>query len=390
MKRVLRLLFAENKRAWKLFPKMLLQAIVPVLVTGAVAFCASKMLYQDETVTIKVAVVLEEENTMTQFALDYVKEAEEDVEFVEYNGKDALRALKEKECAAVIVLQAELIDSILSGENAPVLVVCNEDMEAAFFLRELTDAGAKLLSVAQAEIYALYDLVEQYEVEDALYDLQMKVNLNNITLAMGRDDLFHYKTVSATGNVSTNIYYLSSVLLATLLFLGMPMGMFLKGDQEVFLRQLTKAGNGAGMQQGCRLLAVVGIYTVLLCGVALALSAFGMEKIQVGVLLIVGVSIAAFVLCIYELVEKKSSAVLLLAFLTAVFLFVGGGIVPTVFLPDFLKTVSKCLPSTYWLLAGAEALSGTFYKGAVVYSLIYAVVFLGTAIFLRHRKVVAK
>ena len=74
MKRMLLLLCAENKRAWKIFPKMLLQAIVLALVAGTIAFCATNLLYRDTPTQVRVAVVVEEDNQLTEFALEYVKQ----------------------------------------------------------------------------------------------------------------------------------------------------------------------------------------------------------------------------------------------------------------------------------------------------------------------------
>ena len=56
----------ENKRAWKIFPKMLLQAIVLALAAGTIAFCATKLLYKEEAIKIRAAVVVEEENQLTK------------------------------------------------------------------------------------------------------------------------------------------------------------------------------------------------------------------------------------------------------------------------------------------------------------------------------------
>ena len=156
MKGMIRLLCAENRRAWKIFPKMLLQAIVLALMAGTIAFCATKILYKDNGIEIKAAVVNEEENPLTEFAMDYIKQAEDGVEFVECNKEQAMEGLKKNEFTAVIILPEQLIEGILSGENASAVVIYNESLSiAGGFFKELTQAGVSMLSVAHAAKHKL-------------------------------------------------------------------------------------------------------------------------------------------------------------------------------------------------------------------------------------------
>ncbi len=88
-------------------------------------------------------------------------------------------------------------------------------------------------------------------------------------MALGRGSLFHYKQVSATGSLSIQDYYFASAVTALLLFMGLPMGMFLKRDGPASPGQYKRAGVGEGGQQAARWLTVFGIYgAVALAGAA--------------------------------------------------------------------------------------------------------------------------
>lgn len=412
MKRIVALWRAENKRAWKIFPKMILQATVLALAAGAVAFCAAKLLYQREAVEIPVAVVMEEENSLTEFALDYVKQTEENVTFIVCSSTEAAEGLEKGEYAAVIVLAGQLVEGILNGKNPPVLVIFHEKFSlAGGFLKELTQAGATLLSAAQAEIYAIYELAEEFDAQTQTAQFADTLNLENLSLAMGRSGLFQYKEVSATGGLSLKTYYAAAAVTAVLLFFAMPMGMFLKQDGKVQFRQYKRAGIGSMAQQLVRLLTVLGLYgAVLLTGELLVflgegagiLSGSGGFYEALGVAGIKGFSgsmtgflsmwltagsIGAFVLLVYEAVEKKSSGVFALAFLSVLLLFLSGGMIPKAFFPAELREAFFWLPSNFWLNGIGCALAGEAAVRDVGISSMYGLVFLAAAVALRQRRV---
>lgn len=386
MKRWFRLFQAENKRAWKVFPKMLLQAIVLAFAAMAIAFCAAKVLYQDEAMIIRAAVVMEEENQMTEFAYQYVKEAEKDVEFVKCGKEEAFEGLEKGRFAAVIVLGDKLIEGILNGQNPSVLVVCSEGLAGTGdFLKELTRAGADMLSAAQAEIYAMYELAGELEITEGLTELQNRINLNNLDMAMGRSSLFQYREVSATGELSVQTYYFVSAVTILFLFLGLPMGMFLKRDNTAAIRQYRRAGIGGAGQQAARWLTIFFLYAAVTGVTAVVCGCLGKGGIQfAGIWLIAG-SMAAFELMIYEAVERKSSAVLLLAFFSVILLFLSGGIIPRIFFPDHIRRISEVLPSSFWIGGIGSAVSGIFDGRQIGISILYGIGFFGMSVYFRYR-----
>lgn len=395
MKQIIRLLCAENKRAWKIFPKMLLQAIVLALVAGTIAFCATKLLYKDNVIEVKAAVVVEEENQLTDFALEYVKQAEEGVEFVECSREEAMEGLGKNEFATVIILPEQLIEGILSGENVAAEVIYNDSLAmAGSVFKELTRAGTSMLSVAQAEIYAMYELAWEVGAESGLKNFQDTINKENLNLAMGRSSLFFEQEVSATGNYSLQGYYAASAIAAIMMFFGIPMGMFLKQDRKVLLVQYKRIGIDAGKQQFSRWITVMGIYGVvaLVIGFASMLmvgkNLYKMLSLT-GVIWFVSGSMAALLLLLYEMTEKKSSAILLTTFLTVILLFLSGGIIPRVFFPETFRTVAEYLPSTFWLEGIAGALESENGVWEMCGSLLYGILFFTGAVFLRHKKVVS-
>ena len=60
-----------------LFPRMLFQAILLMMIIGVIAFCGVRGLERDPlAASIDIAVVVQEDNRMTQMALAYVENME--------------------------------------------------------------------------------------------------------------------------------------------------------------------------------------------------------------------------------------------------------------------------------------------------------------------------
>ena len=74
MKRTLILWKLELKRTIKLLPAMLLEAALLFSVLGAIAYGVSKLLYRDSPMLqITIAVIEEEENPLTDLAMQYIQ-----------------------------------------------------------------------------------------------------------------------------------------------------------------------------------------------------------------------------------------------------------------------------------------------------------------------------
>ena len=100
-------------------------------------------------------------------------------------------------------------------------------------------------------------------------------------------------------------------------------------------------------------------------------------------------SVAAFLLFIYEVTEKKSSAILLTTFLTVILLFLSGSMIPQIFFPDTLRGVAEYLLSTFWLAGIGSALEGRMDAQEMLGSLLYGILFFAGAVCLRHKRVVS-
>ena len=380
MKQTLILWKLELKRTIKQLPGMLLEAVLLLAVLGVAAFGAVKFLYQDSSIVqVSVAVVEEEENPLTDLVINYVQGMEsisESCRFLPVSKEEGFAMLEKGEAAALVLLPGGVIEGILNGSNVPVQVYFPENagIESAL-LKELTDAGVRMLDVAQAQIYGIYDTAKEYGALENLSVLEADIDRYNLAFALERLALFRTQEVSATGNLSMIEYAVASGFIFFLLLLGMACYPMMQPYSDVMKKQLMREGVSNGWQCFGKWLCGLGAMGIggLCFGLAIkgGLSLFGYAKwfpkpqngqaaAWVMTCVLILLCITTFVFLIFQMAGSGTAAILILFFLAVIMMYVSGGFLPSAFLPDAVCEVGKFLPTTYLIEA-----AGSLYRGTV-------------------------
>lgn len=370
MKMFFRLLAAEFRRMAGELPNMAARLGVMALVLGAVIVCVIKTdhrLWRVHPFTIGYTV--EEGDRLGAFAVFYVEHMESVsgiCQFVPVTEEEGINGLESGELAAYIQFPGQFIEKIIDGTNEPVFISLPEEggAEAALF-QNLAKAGADMLSVSQAEIYASYSLATKYGRPELIPDMQEDINNWNLKLALNRNDMFHNQVLSATGQVTALEYGTASFLVFLLFLTGIPCSGFLMPASSS-LRGMFRRAGVAGWEQILAKLLVMAAALALTALMALGGIHLGNRA---GLLLTAGwnlemfQNIGAVSLCIASMlvwcgqtVPQKPAMILLLFWMSLLLILISGGFLPSVFLPEFLQTAAQILPGT-WLL---KEMAGVF------------------------------
>lgn len=401
MKRTLILWKLELKRTIKLLPAMLLEAALLFAILGAVAYGASKFLYRDSPILqITIAVIEEEENPLTNLAMQYIQGMESiaaSCQFLVVSKEEGFSMLQEGKAAAALVLPGGMIDGIMNGNNVPVQVYFPEHagIESAL-LKELTDAGVQMLRVAQAEIYGIYDTAKNYGALEQLSVLEGEIDRFNLAFALERLALFQVQEVSATGNLSFLQYGIASGVVFFLLLLGMAcypvMQSYPAVLQEQFLRQGISIGRQCIGKWLCGVCSMgIGFFSLFLMikglSGALGYTAW-MPEIGIGqsiVCVIILLCATTFIYFIFQLADNTTAAILLLFFLSVVMVYCSGGFLPSVFLPEAVQKIGRILPTAYLIEAVGSLYLGKMPGKTIVVLLCYTAFFQTAAYGIRKK-----
>lgn len=376
----LRYLLMEIKGTLKLLPRMLLQACLLLGLAGMIVYCGVRSMGREAlSVSVDIAVAVREDNVATEMALAYVENLESLSQFCRFRRvteAEGAKLLKEGQVAALILLPEQLVEGILNGAN-PSVTVCfpkNAGLEALLF-KEMTEAGEGLLRVAQAQIYAVEDTARRFGLEEQAARIEAGIDSTNLAFALDRLALYDAGRVSAFGSMNAVQFYLSSGSVLFLLLSGMAMYPVVQLRPQPFRRQLERQGTGRIWQGFCQWICTVlgmGVPAGMLWAAVRLLTAHGPEAvaarimtaggtgtgIRTGIAAMLLVTAATIVYLLHTLAGSGTSGILLVFAVSVVMVFTAGGLVPSLFLPDVVRTVGERLPAARMIRAMNSLLTG--------------------------------
>ena len=377
-------LYVELKKTIGMFPRMLLQAILLMILIGAIAFCGVKAMEKEPlAVGARIGVVVREENTVTKMALRYVENMEsvsQICDFVQVPEEEGFRLLERREIAALVILPEQLVEGIMNGQNPAVDVIFpqNAQLEAMLF-RELTESGARLLRVAQAQIYGAADTAVEYGLTDRLSVMETEIDSYNLAFALDRLAMYDEETVSATGQMSVLQYYAASGIVLFILLSGMAVYPVMQQEPPSFQKQLKRQGTGTMWQLFCKWMCGF-VCMALFCGIALIIIELAgiirpdigviIQSVPVsrrnhysigsyiGIMLLVLITVTTLIRMIYSLSGSRTGGILLILLVTVIMIYLSGGFIPSVFLPKIMQSLGDRLPTSYMIHAVGGLFAG--------------------------------
>ena len=389
----------ELKRALKVIPGFLAGAAVLVILLGAAAFSAGSLIYKGTAVgRIPVGMILPEDDRLAKqviSALGTLDSVKTVCDFVYVNREEGEKGLADGRFYCLMDVPAGFVQDIMDGTNTPVTVIFPENAGVeAGLMRKLTSSAARTLSVSQAAIYAADELCRENGREDLIPQAEKDLNTLYLKYSASREGYFGSREVSAAGQVSMTQYYGIAGFVLALLLLGIPAASFLAPGSPAFEQKLRMLGVGrwkAEAARGAAVFLLFGGFSLAAGAAAFFLGNGGSFLGEIrnpaygaAALFLTSLLAAALVLFIYELAGSMTAGVMVLFFGSLVMAFLGGGLLPSVFLPAALRQLGKWMPAK-WML---DALTGAFaapVPGALARLAAMAAVFFCLAALARRR-----
>lgn len=388
---------AELKKGMKELPYALLGMSALCLILGTVAFCAAKLLYHKEDLTRSdVAIVTSDtDDSYLQLAMNLISNMDSTsltMDFHIMSDQEARLALQRHQVIAVLFLPEQLINGILYGSNPPIQVLFStKDVLSSVFLTETTLAGARLLSGAQAAIYAAGEIHTALGRQDALPDAYDKINRTNLNYALNREKIFNEDATSLQGTGSTTIYYAAAGILLILFFITTAFTAMLRRENRDYY-QLLFSRNVSSLQyllaKICSLALFLFLLQILLYLIASLIPALkdieGLvlrpRRILKGGNLLFFLSnsflLSAYANMIFLAAKDVSSGILISYSISSLLAFCSGCIIPVAFFPVSLQKISAFLPAYYMHKELIELLEGsriTLSASSLIYTMLFTI-----------------
>ena len=263
---------------------------------------------------------------------------------------EALDALEAGTVTAVLILPERFIRGVTRGENPDLrLVVAGDQPLESLLLLWVGQSASDILSAFQSGVYAVLDLYGQSPPPGLARDLVVfDINLEYISLALGRTDQFRQEEISATGVLPVSLHY-ALALLSYFALAAAPLFIPLySGGWLGFQRRLRAAGRSClpGYLSGVTVSALA-LFLLLAPGLLLAGGGESTSVLAAAAGMALFCSVFGSLCCL----AAGSAAVCgALAFLAAlVSLILAGGILPPALLPASLRQLDGLSP-VVWLM----------------------------------------
>lgn len=321
------------------------------LLSGAIAFCGTKLLYrQDKDRKITVALVIEDDAPLMEFALSYLESSESVhtfCELVRVSRKEAEQMLDEHTASASMYFPEHFSESLVNGDNTPATITFSRESGIELLLFEaLANAASEILSSAQAGIYTIDDLYKEFDFQKkkgTMYD-----DLNDYTLrtALIRSHYFQVETISSTKELSTKDFYVISGLVLLFLLCGMSLGSFTQPEAPALDDMLSLHGIRPMARTLLKALSLVVLFSLLFALIIAAAALGGLVPWDFLALVpLCAYVTAAWTLFVYHLAASETSGTLFMFLTVLAATFCSGCLLPASFLPKALTTFGRHLPA---------------------------------------------
>lgn len=352
----------ELKRYARAIPVILLESLLFGLLILAFGLFAVRYVYGDRTIgRIRVGIVSMENEKLSGKLVNFVSSMdsmEESCSFELMDETEAYRGLENGSIYAAIILPEGMIDGIMNGQNIPARVLfstAHSRMETEVF-KELASAGSRLLTVAQAGIYAADDLCLALEHREWIQETEDYLNRAYLDYALSRTSVFKLEEVNAAGKYSIIQYYEADLLLVFLSFSGLIMGKFTGEAGEHLKRIMSARGCCRGYQFAADITAFATVFMLL--GMVMGVpflwitgqnTGFSISIEDLLQLFCVFFSMGFFIRVLTEITGNKTAGIGV-SFVILLFMMIAAGLfLPGAFLPGFMERAGKYLPYRWWL-----------------------------------------
>lgn len=378
------------KKYGKAVPVILAESILFGLLLLAFGAFATKAVYGEKSIgEIKVGIVSEEEDTLTGMLVKFIggMDSMENASFTVMEEEEAYEALEKGNIYAAVIVPKGMLEGILNGNNIPAKIVFStafSQMETEVF-REMANAGGRLLSTAQAGIYASDGLCRELGMEDSIQETEDYLNQAYLDYALNRTAVFKLQEVNAAGKVSIVQYYGAALLFIFMSFAGIMLGRSFRICADAFSGVMKAGGLSEGKQYLLDTMAFMLVFALLgilpagLLGFVYFSQGAGNipEMSGIFLLFLTLLSLGSFIKMTVGLTGNKAGG-LGAAFLLLTALMFGAGLfLPQAFLPLWLEKLGGLSPYRIWLKAVFAVILKGETGNAAVFTLLLMIVDMG-------------
>jgi hypothetical protein len=349
---------AHIKRLKSYLPQ-LIGAVVILLVIclSLAAFVARKIFSEKTFTTVNVGYYLPEDDDMkyNSMALSMMEDMDSMSEVASLvrvsDTAEGYSLLEKGDLLFFIIVPEKFFTGIMNGTNPRLTIaIQNYDSITTYIANELLLSYARYLGVAQAGIYSGLDTIR--ESDGSAEEENTVLNNTNIIYlerALNHDSYLDTVDAKDAGDFTLSMRYIAAAVIITLMFSGFILSSWLKGTGSGVTRSMNARGINSFLCYLCEFISCIpAVYITFIPCLVVVCIYNGQAKPSTLFTIIPVIIVAAFFISLVcHLCSSLFSANLIIFFITMLLMYIGGGLVPSSFLPGVIQSLSQYLPGEY-------------------------------------------
>jgi hypothetical protein len=342
---------AHIKRLKSYLPQLIISVVILLALCLGLASLVSGRLFKDREFTaIQVGYYLPDDddikyNSMALSMMEDMDSMSEVASLVRiYDEDEGYRLLENGDILFFIIVPENFFTGIMDSTNPRLTIaVKNYDSVSTYIANELLLSYAGYLGVAQAGIYSGLDTIRESggtaEEENTVLN---NTNIIYLERALNHDNYLDTVDAKNAGDFTLIQHYIASAVIITLCFSGFILSLWLLNTGKGVQSKLSVMGlNSFARLMSGFLASIPAVYTAYLpCLIVIWIYNKSFDISALFAILPVIILIAFFISLICHLSHDLFSANLVIFFLTMLIMYIGGGLVPTSFLPEIIQHIS--------------------------------------------------
>jgi ABC-2 type transport system permease protein len=360
--------------------------VLIILIIGTYCNMTNQTQKKQEPV-VQFGVVDMDDSDYSKLLLKYFKESESFssyINIIQGSKEEINKAFKEGKLDIVLTIPEKFAENMIYLEHLPVKVVINTtDTTKAIFLKNILESYEKYISAVEINCVTLYDTMSKSKMDSKLIDKKnIEISYDLIFTALGKEEFFRYEEIGNFPSTTILNYYLSAILAILLMYSALYVGFqLMKEKQEGTLRRLHTTGLPISTVLFEKIIfSATVIFTITMITYLLPKFAQGAPiniKIAIFYLCFIILCIS-FAILISGIFHKIQNYMIIGNFISFLFIIIGGGIIPIMYLPTELVNLAKLTP-VYWFINLSLLIQNGIEQGAFIKLIL--VLLAGTLLF---------
>ncbi|MDF2589999.1 MAG: hypothetical protein K0S41_3840 [Anaerocolumna sp.] len=338
--------------------RIVLSFIVLIILIIGTSYHVNKKDVTFSTAKIGFGVIDNDNSSYSKLLLDYFKKSESFssyINIVQNDSKEIERLFQNGELDIYLEIPKDFAKNMIYMKHLPIKVNINSaDTTKALLLKNVLESYEKYIRAVEVNCITLYDLMEQKNMDlDLIYEKNIEISYDLIFTALGKETFFSYNEENEFPSTSLQSYYTYGVIFFVLFYISFYIGFLnIKERKQGIMQRLLSTGLSVNSFLLEKIIFGVIVLSLVIGFFSITFNFDHKVDVNLKMNMFYFISVlfcVSFSVFLSECFQDIQVYILSGNVIGFFFNILGGSIIPIMYLPKQIQTLSKFTPN-YWFI----------------------------------------